>query len=84
MSRIYKRGNLWYLDFEHNGKRQRKSLGTRSKAMAELALKDMDVKIARQSLDLGPTEKMNFDDFAKKFFGLVRGTKFHKVIQKVS
>jgi len=67
MSRIYKRGNLWYLDFEHNGKRQRKSLGTRSKAMAELALKDMDVKIARQSLDLGPIEKMNFDDFAKKF-----------------
>ena len=67
MSRIYKRGNLWYLDFEHNGKRQRKSLGTRSKAIAELALKDIDVKIARQSLDLGPTEKMNFDDFAKKF-----------------
>jgi len=52
MSRIYKRGNLWYLDFEYNGKRQRKSLGTRSKRMAELALKDMDVKIARQGLDL--------------------------------
>ena len=49
------------------GKRHIKSLGTRSKAIAELVLKDIDVKIARQSLDLGPTEKMNFDDFAKKF-----------------
>lgn len=67
MSRIYKRGNLWYMDFEHNGKRYRKSLGTRSKHIAELALKDIDVKIARQKFDLGPSEKINFEDFARKF-----------------
>ena len=67
MSRIYKRGNTWYMDFEYNGKRHRQSLGTRSKQIAELALKDIDVKIARQNLDLAPPEKINFDDFAKKF-----------------
>ncbi len=57
MSRIYKPANLWYLDFEHNGKRHIKSLGTRSKAIAELALKDIDVKIARQNLDLGQLKR---------------------------
>ena len=67
MSRIFKRGNLWYLDFEVNGKRHRKSLGTRSKQVAELVLKDIDVKIAKEKYDLAAPEKIRFDDFAFKF-----------------
>ena len=67
MSRIYKRGKNWYADFEYQGKRHRKSLGTQSKQVAALALKDIDVKVAREKLDLGPSEKKGFDDFAQKF-----------------
>ncbi len=72
MSRVYKRGNLWYLDFEINGKRHRKSLGTRSKRVAELALKDLDVKIAKEKYDLAPPEKIRFDEFAYKFLDWYR------------
>jgi integrase len=67
MSRIYKRGKTWYADFEYKGKRYRKSLGTASKQVAQLALKDMDVKIARERFDLGPTTKLRFDEFGQKF-----------------
>lgn len=67
MSRIYKRGNIWYIDFEYKGKRRRKSLDTRSKQVAELALKDIDVKVATQKLKLAPPEKIGFNKFAVKF-----------------
>ena len=67
MSRIYKRGNNWYADFEYKGKRYRKSLETRSKQVAELALKDIDVKIAREKFDFAPPEKIAFRDFVDKF-----------------
>ena len=67
MARIYKRGKLWYVDFEYKGKRYRKSLNTRSKQVAELALKDIDVKIAKDRFDLAPPEDIRFDDFAEKF-----------------
>ncbi|MCZ6595225.1 MAG: phage integrase SAM-like domain-containing protein [Bacteroidetes bacterium] len=67
MSRIYKRGNTWYTDFEYKGKRLRKSLGTRSKHVAELRLKDIDGKIAREKFDFAPLEKITFGDFVDKF-----------------
>ncbi len=67
MSRTFKRGKTWYVDFEYKGRRYRKSLRTRSKQVAELALKDIDVKIAREKFDLGPPEEIRFDDFASKF-----------------
>ena len=67
MSRIFKRGNTWYVDFEYQGKRIRKSLGIRSKQMAELRLKDIDVKIAQKKFNLGPPDSISFQDFAKKF-----------------
>lgn len=46
MSRIFKRGKTWYLDLRVKGQRIRKRVGT-SKKVAELALKDAEVKIAR-------------------------------------
>jgi integrase len=67
MSRIFKRGNIWYMDFEYQGKRYRKSLQTRSKQIAELALKDTDVKIARERFDLEPPKDILFSDFSIKF-----------------
>ena len=67
MSRIFKRGKIWYIDFEYQGQRYRKSLQTRSKQVAELALKDTDVKIARERFDLAAPTKVNFEDFSQKF-----------------
>ena len=46
MARIYKRGKIWYLDIRVKGRRIRRRVGT-SKKVAELALKDAEVKAAR-------------------------------------
>ncbi len=46
MARIYKRGKIWYLDIRVKGRRIRRRVGT-SKKVAELALKDAEVKVAR-------------------------------------
>ena len=81
MSRIYKRGKNWYVDFEYKGRRYRKGLGTRSKQVAELALKDIDVKIARQKLNLGPPEKTSFDKFAHKFLEWYKVQNSHRSYQ---
>jgi len=46
MARIYKRDKVWYLDIRVKGNRIRRKVGT-SKKIAELALKDAEVKVAR-------------------------------------
>lgn len=46
MARIYKRENVWYLDIRVKGRRVRRRVGT-SKKIAELALKDAEVRAAR-------------------------------------
>ncbi len=46
MGRIYKRCDIWYIDVRAKGKRIRKRVG-KSKRVAELALRDAEVKIAR-------------------------------------
>ena len=46
IARIYKRGKTWYLDIRVKGRRIRRKVGT-SKKIAELALKDAEVKVAR-------------------------------------
>ena len=46
MGSIYKRERVWYLDIRVNGRRVRKRVGT-SKKVAELALKDAEVSVAR-------------------------------------
>ncbi len=47
MARIYKRKNVYYIDVNFKGRRIRKKVGT-SKRMAELALKDAEVKIIKE------------------------------------
>lgn len=46
MGIVYKRGKNWYIDVRSKGRRIRKRVGP-SKRVAELALKDAEVKIAR-------------------------------------
>ena len=46
MGTLYKRGRIWYVDVRAKGRRIRKRVGA-SKRIAELALKDAEVKIAK-------------------------------------
>jgi len=46
MGSIYKRGNIWYMDLYVRGRRVRRRVG-RSKKIAELALKDAEIKVAK-------------------------------------
>ncbi|MHC4707723.1 MAG: tyrosine-type recombinase/integrase [Planctomycetota bacterium] len=46
MARIFKRGRIWYLDVRVKGRRIRRRVGP-SKKIAELALRDAEVKIAK-------------------------------------
>jgi len=47
MGTIFKRSDTWYISYQLNGKRYRKAIG-KSKEIASLALKDIEVRIAKQ------------------------------------
>lgn len=49
MATLRKKGNAYFIDYRLNGRRLRKNVG-RSKKIAELALKDLEVKLARNEL----------------------------------
>ena len=49
MATLRKKGNAYFIDYRVDGRRRRKSVG-RSKKIAELALKDLEVKLARKEL----------------------------------
>ena len=55
MGNIYKRGKVWYIDVRSKGRRIRKKIGS-SKKIAELALKDAEVKIARDEYGFGDND----------------------------
>jgi len=55
MGVIRKRGKIWYVDYVVNGRRIKKRIGA-SKEVAELALKDIEVKIAKNELGFLPKD----------------------------
>ena len=55
MGVIRKRGKIWYVDYVVNGRRIKKRIGS-SKSVAELALKDIEVKIAKNELGFLPKD----------------------------
>lgn len=65
MATIYKRGRTWYMDLRVNGKRIRRKVGS-SKKIAELALKDAEVKIARDEFGFTKLD-MAIQKFLDKF-----------------
>jgi site-specific recombinase XerD len=64
MGSVYKRGNIWYIDYRANGKRLRRRIG-KSKRLAELALKDAEVKTERGELGF-EIKRINIDAFLKQ------------------
>lgn len=81
MSRIFKRGKIWYIDFEYKGKRIRQSLKTRCKRVAELAHKNTDIQIAREELNISNFRRVSFVDFCERFlrwYGVQNSEKSYK------
>lgn len=64
MAKLRKRGRFYYLDYSKDGQRIKKSVGT-SKATAEIILKDLEVKLAREETGLFLNE-ISVADFLKK------------------
>jgi integrase len=65
MGTIFKKGKNWYINYRHRGKRRRKSIGP-SKELADLVLKDVELRIAKGEW-LGTVEekKIRFKDYAQ-------------------
>ena len=53
LARIYQRSGIWYLDYAVAGKRVRRAAGT-SRKVADLALKDIEVQMAKGEFGLLP------------------------------
>ncbi len=65
MGNIYKRGKVWYLDVRVKGRRIRRRVGS-SKQIAELALKDAEVKAAREEFGFAKQD-ITLDKFIERF-----------------
>lgn len=65
MGTIYKREKTWYIDVRAGGRRIRKRVGS-SKKVAELALKDAEVKIARDEFGFAKND-IQIQKFLEKF-----------------
>ena len=66
MARIYQRGNYWYVDIQRNKKRIRLRAG-KNKRLAELLLKDIEVKAERKQLGFLDRKEVDLDAFVKEF-----------------
>jgi integrase len=67
MSKIFKRGDVWWIDYRYKGKRVRRSLTTMSKKLAVLAQKNLDVQKAKEELNLSTPKKISFEKFCERF-----------------
>jgi len=65
MGAIFKRGKTWYIDIRVKGRRIRKRVGP-SKKIAELALKDAEVKAARDEFGFSKND-ISLDKFFDQF-----------------
>ena len=70
MGVIRKRGKIWYIDYMLDGKRIVKAIG-RSKRIAELALSDIEVKIAKRRAGFFVSDK-KIADYIPQFLSYVR------------
>jgi len=84
MARIYsrtgKKGTLWYLDYQVEGRRVRKRVG-KSKRIAELALADIEVKLERKEAGFAVKDR-SLADFIGEYMVYAKGNKARKSCQR--
>jgi integrase len=72
---VYKKGRHWYIDYYVKGVRKRKKIGP-SKQVAELALAQVEVKIAKGDyLGIYDDKKITLPQFAKEYLGYADANK---------
>lgn len=75
--RVFKRGNIWYIDFSSGGRRIRKRVG-KSRKEAEKALEVMRAKIYSGTFDINQfSRSITFSELADDY---IRHAKAHKKI----
>ena len=78
MATLFKRegGTNWYVDYRYQGRRYKRSTKTNDRKLAELALKDIEVKIARNELgfDQG-IKKIRLSEYVDKYLRFSKATK---------
>ncbi len=70
MGNVYKRGSSWYIDLYVKGRRIRRKVGS-SKKIADLALKDAEVKAARDEFGFA-SKDISLDKFFDQFIDYSR------------
>jgi len=70
MGNIYKRGKIWYIDIRVKGRRVRRRIGS-SKRIAELALKDAEVKAAKEEFGFAQND-ITIDKYMAQFLDYSR------------
>lgn len=76
--RVFKRGKSWYADYTVGGKRKMRSFGPHKK-MAELFLKDVELKILRGELKL-VEDNVTFKDTLQKYLEYSRLNKSARTV----
>src|SRR5919202_7000672 len=72
---VFKKGRHWYIDYYVKGQRKRKKIGP-SKQVAELALKDVELKLARgEYLGIYEEKKCTFRQFAPEYLSYSQANK---------
>ena len=78
--RVFKRDKSWYVDYRVNGRRVKKSFG-RQKALAELFLKDVELKLARGQLEI-VDEFATWPEFLDRYLQYAKVTKSPSTVSK--
>jgi integrase len=72
---VFKKGRYWYIDYYVKGQRKRKKIGP-SKQVAELALKDVELKLARgEYLGIYEDKKITLAQFAEDYIAYAKANK---------
>jgi site-specific recombinase XerD len=79
-SRTGKKGTLWYLDYQVDGRRIRKRVG-KSKRIAELALADIEVKLERKEAGFAVKDRP-LTDFIAEYLSYAKGNKSRNTCER--
>jgi len=80
MARVYKRKDIWYVDYQYKDRRFRKRIG-KSRKMAEFALKDIEVKITKDELGI-LKRKVKVERFIAEYLAYIKVNKRGKTANR--
>jgi integrase len=67
MANLFNREGVWYINYRIGGKQHRKSTRTRNRRLAEIALKDLEVRLFRGEMTGSPERKGGTSSIATMF-----------------